>query len=41
MGSALGDLLPVVEHGDDVGQLHDQVHVVLDQEDGDPAVADL
>src|SRR5215510_1742794 len=29
---ALGDLLPVIEHGNAVAQAHDEPHVVLDQE---------
>src|SRR3712207_6973039 len=32
-GRALGDLLAVVQHGDALRDLHDQAHVVLDQED--------
>ena len=33
-GRALGDLLAEVQHGDAVGDPHDQPHVVLDQQDG-------
>src|SRR5215211_1347217 len=32
-GLALGDLLAVVEHGDPVGDVHHDLHVVFDQED--------
>ena len=39
-GAPLGDLLAVVEHGHAVGHLHDDAHVVLDQEDGQAEVAD-
>src|SRR5262245_20688188 len=38
-GAPLGNLLPVVEHGDVVGDLHDHAHVVLDEEDGEAEVA--
>jgi hypothetical protein len=31
-GRPLGDLLPVVEHADPVGDPHDDAHVVLDEE---------
>ncbi len=37
---ALGDLLAVVEHGDAVAQAHDELDVVLDQQDGAVVVAD-
>src|SRR6478672_5664286 len=37
---AFGDLLAVVEHGDAVAQAHDELHVVLDQEDGAAVAAD-
>src|SRR2546425_7788832 len=30
------DLLAVVQHGHPVGHLHDDAHVVLDQDDGEP-----
>ena len=33
VGLALGDLLAVVEHGDALGDAHDDLHVVLDQQD--------
>ncbi len=32
-GRALGDLLPVIQHDDLVGEAHDHVHLVLDQAD--------
>src|SRR5579862_436470 len=32
-GRALGQYLAVMEHGDAVGELHDDLHVVLDDED--------
>ena len=35
---ALGDLAPEVQHHDAVGDLHDQSHVVLDQQDGHAAL---
>ena len=35
---ALGDLTPEIERHDLVGDRHDQVHVVLDEKDGDPPV---
>ena len=35
---ALGDLLAVVEHGDAVGDAHDDAHVVLDQQHRQPAL---
>src|SRR5437588_850942 len=38
---ALRDLLPEVEDRDAVGDPHDHLHVVLDQEHRDPLVADL
>ena len=34
-GQALGDLLAVVHHVDVLGNVHDHLHVVLDQQDGD------
>src|SRR5262249_39092106 len=34
VGRAFGDLLPHVEHGDTVGDVHDHAHVVLDEDDG-------
>src|SRR5207245_4027456 len=34
------DLLAVVQHGHPVGHLHDDAHVVLDQDDGEPEVDD-
>ena len=37
-GRALGDLLAVVEHGDVLGDAHDDLHVVLDQHDRDAAL---
>ena len=40
-GRALGDLLAEVEHDDPVGDAHDQAHVVLDEQHGEPSVADL
>ena len=40
VGHAVGDALAVVEHGDPVAQAHDQLDVVLDQQDGDARVAD-
>src|SRR5450759_3533062 len=36
----LGDYLPVVEHHYLVRYLHDQAHVVLDDEDGQPSLAE-
>src|SRR6266540_2589256 len=36
----LGDLLPEVEDRDPVRDPHDHLHVVLDQQDGDPFVSD-
>src|SRR5262249_12209361 len=42
VGRAFGDLLPHVEHGDPVGDVHDHAHVVLDQDDGRaPLLVDL
>ena len=38
---AFGDLLAEVEHGDRVGDRHHDIHVVLDQDDGDAVLADL
>ena len=38
LGQPLGDLLAVVEHGDVLGHAHHDLHVVLDQEDGQPAL---
>ena len=40
-GHALGDLEPVVHHDDAVGQLHHQVELVLDQQDGQAALLQL
>ncbi len=40
-GRAFGDLLAEVEHGDRVADAHDDVHVVLDQDQRDAMVADL
>src|SRR5690606_5192322 len=37
----LCDLLAEIEHRDPVGDGHDQLHVVLDEQDSDAAVADL
>ena len=37
-GRALGDLLAVVEHGDVLGDPHDELHVVLDEEDREAAL---
>src|SRR3954454_23637205 len=38
----LGDLLAVIEHGDALRHAHHDLHVVLDQEDGEPTlVAEL
>ena len=37
-GRALGDLLAVVEHRDVVGDVHDDLHVVLDEQDRDAAL---
>src|SRR5687767_15114709 len=34
VGHAVGDLAPVVEHHDAVGDVHHHAHVVLDQHDG-------
>src|SRR6202049_3687 len=39
-GWTLGDLLAVVEHDDALGRLHDDLHVVLDQEHRDSAPKD-
>src|SRR5574341_2211915 len=36
----LGDLLPGAQHDDLVGDVHDQRHVMLDEQDGDPHVPD-
>src|SRR5262245_13175211 len=41
LGSAFGDLFAVVDHDDAVGDRHDDVHVVLDQNDGEPPRAEL
>ncbi len=38
---ALGDQSPVVEDVDVLGDAHDQLDVVLDQEDGDAGGADV
>ena len=37
-GLALGDLLAVVEHGDALGDAHDDLHVVLDEQDREAAL---
>src|SRR3990172_7142255 len=37
-GGPLGDLLPVVEDHDPVGDGHDDLHVVLDDHDRDPSL---
>src|SRR3712207_8249973 len=37
-GLALGDLLAVVEHRDPLGDPHHDLHVVLDQQDREPAL---
>src|SRR5690625_673811 len=39
--AALTDLAAVVQHGDVIGDLHDQAHVVLDEQHGDALVADV
>jgi hypothetical protein len=36
---AFGDLAPVVEDADVVGNIHDDAHVVFDQQDGDSFVS--
>ena len=36
-GRALSDLLAVVEHDDPVAQTHHELHVVLDEEHGEPS----
>ena len=42
LGGALGDDLTEVEHADTLADAHDQIHVVLDEHDGDlEGVADL
>src|SRR5262245_39659906 len=42
VGRALGDLLAHVEHGDAVGDVHDDAHVVLDQDHGNaPLLVDV
>src|SRR5215831_6490667 len=33
---SLGDLFPKIEHGDDIADVHDHRHVMLDQQDGFP-----
>ena len=38
-GRPLGDLLAVVEDGDPVADAHDELHVVLDEQDREPEVA--
>ena len=38
-GSAVGDDLALVEHGDAVGDGEDHFHVVLGEEQGQPALA--
>src|SRR5438552_2722445 len=40
-GYALGDHATVVEHDHRLGEAHHQAHVVLDDEHGDVAAADL
>src|SRR5512136_2145003 len=40
-GGALGDLSAVIEDHDPVADPHHQLHVMLDQEDGNSLVADL
>src|SRR3990172_2444532 len=40
-GTVLGDFLPVAEHHDLIRDVHDERHVVLHEQDGDPPVADL
>ena len=35
LGQPFGDLLAVVEHGDVLGDAHDDAHVVLDEQNGD------
>jgi hypothetical protein len=37
--TSFGDLHPVVQHGDMVGEPHDDLHIVLDEEDGQPQLA--
>jgi hypothetical protein len=37
---ALGDLLSEVQHHDPIRDVHDGGHVVLHQQQGDPAIAD-
>ena len=39
-GAAFGDLAAKIEHDDPVGGVHDQLHVVLDQEHGRAALVD-
>src|SRR5581483_11139447 len=39
LGPALGDLLAVIEHDHRVGNFVDHVELVLDQENGDAAIA--
>ena len=36
IGRAFGNLLPEIEHDDPVGDPHDELHVMLDQQNGDP-----
>src|ERR1700674_1017504 len=38
---AFGDFLAEVEHRDAVGDRHDELHVMLDQEDGEALLAEL
>src|SRR5215475_2573663 len=39
--AALGDLLPEIEHRDGVGYFHNEIHVVLDDEQCDAGILDL
>src|SRR5437867_1179842 len=41
LGRTFGDLLPVVEDDDAARDPHHDLHVVLDEEDGDPLIDDL
>ena len=38
-GRPLGDLAAEIEHGEAIAEPHDEVHVVLDQQDGEAAAA--
>ena len=38
VGGAFGDAFTVVQHGDAVADAHDDPHVVLDEQNGDPKV---